>query len=166
MPSRTKGKLKTYGQLCDDNSTLERWERDVVLGRKVNIGKFRDGLQSFLEDCRRKLAKDKRLGRGKRGRLKSWILHWQLLDEELKKGKASTLRLVPRKIPALAQTPLPEPLASMMQTGYLSPIDTIRVKMGWPKLLKPSETRLFDVDTLPAFQPVPLGMEGDREGES
>ena len=160
MSSKASPKLKSLRQLYKTNDVLRRWERDLALGRKIDIGKFRSMLWSFLEDCQRKVE-DKRLGDGSRQKLRTYLLHWQLLDEELKKGRAGTLVPVPKRIPTRAGTPLPEPSASRAPSGYQSPTDIIREKAGWPALLRPSETRLFNLDELPCFPPASLLRNAD-----
>lgn len=163
MLSKASPKFKSLTQLRDDNDVLERWERDLVLGRKIDVSKLQAMLEVFLEDCQRKLQ-DKRIGDGSRQEVRTYILHWRLLGEELKKGEAGTLLPVPKKIPTRARTPLPEPSAPKAASGYRSPIDTIREKMGWPALLKPSETRLFSLEKLPCFPPASLRQNADQEG--
>jgi len=156
MPSKASPKLKSLRRLRKTNDVLKRWERDLVLGRQVDISKLRAMLRSFLEDCQCKLQKDKRLGDNSRKRLEAYILHWRLLDEDLKKGKGSALYQVPRKIPTPAKAPLPDPSTPRAPSGYQSPTAIIRKKLGWPALLRPSKTRLFSLDDLPCFAPASL----------
>ena len=166
MPSKAKRRLKSIAQLLATNGILGKRERDLVLGHQVDLSKFLDTLRSFLEDCQHKIEEDKRLGPKRKGELKDRILHWQLLDDELKRGRGSMLYQVPKKMATPTQAPLPDPAAPRAAIGYQSPVDTIREKAGWSPLLNPSTTRLFNLDALPCFEPASLAQKvtGGNDG--
>ena len=163
MSPRVSHKFKSLRQLGKINRELERRERDLVLGHNVDIAELQAMLKSFIEDCQRKLQ-DERPSTRDRQRLRTYILRWQLLKEDLDSGWANA-HVIPQKILVQPKAPLPEPSSPKAMPAYRSPTVMIRERFGWPVVLsRPSKTRLFNLDELPCFPPASLLQNACQEG--